>query len=72
MIFSFGVVLTREVLVQGALAGKHVTRVDCGTQHAMAQDKEGFVYAWGFGGYSRLGLGDTKDRYLALTRGDPS
>lgn len=50
-------------LVQG-LANKRITSIASGNQHSLALDEEGFVYAWGFAGYSRLGLQDQKDRLV--------
>lgn len=41
-----------------------IIKVACGAQHALAMDEEGFVWGWGYAGYSRLGLGDQKDRYV--------
>lgn len=48
-------------LVSG-LSGKKITQIASGNQHSLAIDDEGYVYAWGFAGYSRLGLQDQKDR----------
>lgn len=39
-----------------------IHQVACGLQHALALDDEGRVFAWGFGGYGRLGLGHAKDQ----------
>ena len=47
-----------------ALADKKIIDISCGQQHAMALDKEGYVYVWGFGGYGRLGLGSQHDALL--------
>ncbi|ODN94743.1 hypothetical protein L198_04887 [Cryptococcus wingfieldii CBS 7118] len=42
---------------------KHkVVEIASGNQHSLALDEEGYVYAWGYAGYSRLGLSDQKDR----------
>jgi alpha-tubulin suppressor-like RCC1 family protein len=46
-----------------ALAGHHVVKVSCGNRHMLALDAAGRVYACGFGGYGRLGLKDTRDRF---------
>ena len=48
-------------LVQG-LRGKRIVQIASGNQHSLALDEDGYVYAWGFAGYSRLGLEDQKDR----------
>jgi alpha-tubulin suppressor-like RCC1 family protein len=48
-------------LVQG-LVDRKITQIASGNQHSLAMDNEGYVYAWGFAGYSRLGLQDQKDR----------
>ncbi|KAL2917962.1 hypothetical protein HK105_202376 [Polyrhizophydium stewartii] len=41
------------------LEGKKIVAVACGTNHSLAVDSEGGMYAWGCGGYGRLGLNDT-------------
>ncbi|RXK40549.1 hypothetical protein M231_02201 [Tremella mesenterica] len=48
-------------LVEGALAGREIQRIASGSQHSLAMDKEGYAYGWGYGGYSRLGLGSQKN-----------
>jgi alpha-tubulin suppressor-like RCC1 family protein len=48
-------------LVQG-LTGRKIVQIASGNQHSLCLDDEGFVYAWGFAGYSRLGLQDQKER----------
>ncbi|KAL7414472.1 regulator of chromosome condensation 1/beta-lactamase-inhibitor protein II [Mrakia frigida] len=53
-------------LVRGALEGKKVVSVASGHSHSLALDSEGFVYAWGYGGYCRMGLQDQKDRLLPV------
>lgn len=53
--------LTAAGLVQG-LGDRKITQIASGNQHSLAMDSEGYVYAWGFAGYSRLGLQDQKDR----------
>ncbi|KAI9634109.1 regulator of chromosome condensation 1/beta-lactamase-inhibitor protein II [Dioszegia hungarica] len=50
-------------LVSG-LSGKKIVQIASGNQHSLALDDEGYVYAWGFAGYSRLGLQDQKDRMV--------
>ncbi|ORY33394.1 regulator of chromosome condensation 1/beta-lactamase-inhibitor protein II [Naematelia encephala] len=50
-------------LVQG-LTGRKIVQIASGNQHSLAVDEEGYVYAWGFAGYSRLGLQDQKDRLV--------
>lgn len=47
------------------LESKNIVQIASGSQHSLALDKEGFVYAWGFAGYSRLGLGNQNDRLTA-------
>lgn len=46
----------------GGLSGKKMKQIASGNQHSLAMDEEGYVYAWGYAGYSRLGLQDQKDR----------
>ncbi len=41
-----------------ALKDKNIVQIDCGTNHAIALDSAGAMYAWGAGGYGRLGLND--------------
>jgi hypothetical protein len=53
-----------------------VAQIASGSQHSLALDNEGYVYAWGYAGYARLGLGDQKDKYVLilphpLTPGSP-
>ncbi|RZF41072.1 hypothetical protein LSTR_LSTR002704 [Laodelphax striatellus] len=38
--------------------------VACGTNHTVALDSRKRVFAWGFGGYGRLGHADTKDELV--------
>jgi alpha-tubulin suppressor-like RCC1 family protein len=45
-----------------SLQGKKITQIASGSQHSLALDADGYVYAWGHAGYSRLGLEDTTDR----------
>jgi alpha-tubulin suppressor-like RCC1 family protein len=47
--------------VQG-LEGKKIVSIASGNQHSLAMDEDGYVWAWGYAGYSRLGLQDQKDR----------
>ena len=54
-------------MVQG-LKDKKIVQIASGNQHSLAMDDDGYVYAWGFAGYSRLGLQDTKDRQVSLYR----
>ncbi|WVR07652.1 hypothetical protein IAU60_004694 [Kwoniella sp. DSM 27419] len=49
--------------VQG-LDQQKIVQIASGSQHSLALDEEGYVYAWGFAGYSRLGLQDQKDRMV--------
>ncbi|GAA5896848.1 uncharacterized protein JCM6883_007026 [Sporobolomyces salmoneus] len=52
---------SEPLLVEGALADSKIVQITSGQQHSMALDDEGFVYAWGFGGLGRLGLGAQMD-----------
>lgn len=68
---SFDIELPRECRLDGLTAGliqpfvnKDIVQIASGTQHSLAMDKDGYVYAWGFAGYARLGLGDQKDQVL--------
>jgi alpha-tubulin suppressor-like RCC1 family protein len=47
--------------VQG-LENKKIVQIASGNQHSLAMDEDGYVWAWGYAGYSRLGLQDQKDR----------
>lgn len=51
-------------LVQGTIADKKIVQIASGNAHSLALDDKGYVYAWGYNGYCRLGLGDQKDRYV--------
>ncbi|WWC64548.1 uncharacterized protein I303_107158 [Kwoniella dejecticola CBS 10117] len=48
-------------LIQG-FEKRKIVQIASGNQHSLALDEEGYVYAWGYAGYSRLGLQDQKDR----------
>ncbi|OCF44659.1 hypothetical protein I317_01546 [Kwoniella heveanensis CBS 569] len=50
-------------LVQG-FTDKKIVQIASGNQHSLALDEEGFVYAWGYAGYSRLGLQDQVNRLV--------
>jgi alpha-tubulin suppressor-like RCC1 family protein len=50
-------------LIRG-LQGKKIAQIASGNNHSLALDADGYVYAWGHAGYSRLGLDDTKDRLI--------
>ncbi|OWZ68244.1 hypothetical protein AYX14_01286 [Cryptococcus neoformans] len=50
-------------LVQG-FENVKIIEIASGNQHSLALDDNGYVYSWGFAGYSRLGLQDQKDRLL--------
>ncbi|KAJ9128152.1 hypothetical protein QFC24_000444 [Naganishia onofrii] len=41
---------------------KKIMMIASGSQHSLALSDDGYVWAWGFAGYARLGLGDQKDR----------
>ena len=45
------------------LTNKNIVKVSVGLRHMLALDQVGQVYACGFGGYGRLGLKDTRDRF---------
>ena len=47
-----------------ALSEKKILKIASGSQHSLALDEEGYVYAWGFAGYGRLGLQDSTDRWV--------
>lgn len=49
-------------LVKGDLEGKKVIQIASGAQHSLALVEGGHVYAWGYAGFSRLGLGDQNDK----------
>nr|XP_019044112.1 hypothetical protein I302_07392 [Kwoniella bestiolae CBS 10118]OCF23042.1 hypothetical protein I302_07392 [Kwoniella bestiolae CBS 10118] len=50
-------------LIQG-FENRKIVQIASGNQHSLALDEEGYVYAWGYAGYSRLGLQDQKDRLV--------
>lgn len=58
--------LNATVLIAG-LQDKRIAQIASGSSHSLALDDRGHVYAWGNAGYAKLGLGDQKDRYVALT-----
>jgi len=39
-----------------------IVAIASGHQHSLAMDEEGLVWAWGYAGYGRLGLGDQVDK----------
>ncbi|KAJ9125455.1 hypothetical protein QFC22_000416 [Naganishia vaughanmartiniae] len=41
---------------------KKIMMIASGTSHSLALSDDGYVWAWGYAGYARLGLGDQKDR----------
>lgn len=47
--------------VFGAIKDKKIIQITSGQQHSIALDDEGFCYAWGFGGFGRLGMGGQFD-----------
>lgn len=53
---------TEQVL--GLLEDKKIVQVAAGTGHSLALDEDGHVYAWGYAGYCRLGLGTQKDELV--------
>jgi Regulator of chromosome condensation (RCC1) repeat len=44
-------------ILAGALQRSHIVKVRCGSQHCIAIDKSGEVYAWGDNSFRQLGLG---------------
>ena len=52
----------RPELIESLIVHK-IVKVDAGHQHMLALDAGGHVYACGFGGYGRLGLKDTHNRF---------
>ncbi|KAK8853246.1 hypothetical protein IAR55_003948 [Kwoniella newhampshirensis] len=50
-------------LVQG-LEKNRIVQIASGNQHSLAMDEDGLVFAWGFAGYSRLGLQDQNNRLV--------
>ncbi|KAK4058167.1 hypothetical protein OIO90_000906 [Microbotryomycetes sp. JL221] len=49
------------LLIEGAVKGKKIIQISSGQQHTIALDENGVCYAWGFGGFGRLGLGNPND-----------
>jgi alpha-tubulin suppressor-like RCC1 family protein len=47
-----------------ALAGKRVSGVAAGAEHSVLCTEDGEVYAFGWGRYGNLGLGDREDRHV--------
>ncbi|KAJ9110156.1 hypothetical protein QFC20_003008 [Naganishia adeliensis] len=43
---------------------RKIVQIASGQQHSLAMSDDGYVWAWGFAGYGRLGLGDQKDRLV--------
>nr|XP_031861731.1 uncharacterized protein CI109_002963 [Kwoniella shandongensis]KAA5528803.1 hypothetical protein CI109_002963 [Kwoniella shandongensis] len=50
-------------LVQNLEKNK-IVQIASGNQHSLAMDEDGYVFAWGFAGYSRLGLQDQNNRLV--------
>ena len=50
-----------KVDTSGVLAGKTITQISAGSDHSLALDSEGQIYAWGYNYYGQLGNGDTTD-----------
>lgn len=59
-----GIQLTVAGLIEDAFDGKKIAQISSGNQHSLALDEDGNVYAWGYAGYARLGLGDQKDQLV--------
>lgn len=51
-------------LIEDTFEGKKIAQISSGNQHSLALDEDGNVYAWGYAGYARLGLGDQKDQLV--------
>lgn len=47
-----------------ALADKTIKQIACGANHTLALDTDGYVHAWGFGGYGRLGMNEPQDQMV--------
>ena len=45
-----------------------MTQISVGARHAVVLTSGGKVFTWGFGGYSRLGQRDTRDRHAPQVR----
>ena len=41
--------------------GKTISQISAGSDHSLALDSEGQIYAWGYNDYGLLGNGDTTD-----------
>ena len=50
----------RELLSLGA---ETVVEISCGLYHTVARTTTGKLYAWGYGGFGQLGVGDWSSRY---------
>lgn len=51
-------------MIEDTFEGKKIAQISSGNQHSLALDEDGNVYAWGYAGYARLGLGDQKDQLV--------
>ena len=43
----------------------------CGAHHTLARSDDGRVFAWGFGGYGRLGNKSPADKHSPVCRRPP-
>ena len=50
-----------KVDTSGVLAGKTISQISAGSDHSLALDSEGQIYAWGYNLNGQLGNGDTTD-----------
>lgn len=48
------------------LADHKIVKVECGLSHCIAMTDAGRVWAWGFGGFGRLGFGNADDSFVPM------
>ena len=49
-------------LIEGAIQGKFVTDVACGSHHSLCLTKDGDIYAWGQNNCGQIGTGTTTNQ----------